>query len=52
VVVQHETDHLDGIVFLQRMPDLRRLAFEDELERSDRSRFDGEGMDDADEEIS
>jgi peptide deformylase len=32
-VVQHETDHLDGIVFLQRMPDLTRLAFEDEWMR-------------------
>jgi peptide deformylase len=32
-VVQHETDHLDGILFLQRMPDLSELAFEDELAR-------------------
>ena len=29
-VVQHETDHLDGILFVQRMPDLARLAFEDQ----------------------
>jgi peptide deformylase len=30
-VVQHEVDHLDGILFPMRMPDLRRLAFESEL---------------------
>ena len=35
VVVQHETDHLDGVFFLHRMPDLARLAFEDELGRHD-----------------
>jgi peptide deformylase len=34
-VVQHETDHLDGVLFLQRMPDLSRLAFEDELARAE-----------------
>lgn len=30
-VVQHECDHLDGILYPQRMTDLRHLAFEDEL---------------------
>ena len=30
-VVQHEVDHLDGILFPMRMPDLRQLAFESEL---------------------
>lgn len=29
-VVQHEVDHLDGILYLDRMPDLRRLAFTNE----------------------
>jgi peptide deformylase len=29
-VIQHEFDHLNGIVFLDRMRDLRSLAFEDE----------------------
>ena len=33
VVVQHETDHLDGILFPQRMPDLSLLSFEDEMGR-------------------
>jgi peptide deformylase len=33
VVVQHETDHLDGILFLSRMPDLSRLAFDAEYAR-------------------
>jgi peptide deformylase len=30
-VVQHEVDHLNGILFPMRMPDLRQLAFETEL---------------------
>ncbi|MDR3516300.1 MAG: peptide deformylase [Azospirillaceae bacterium] len=30
-VVQHETDHLDGILFLDRMPDLTRLAYAEEM---------------------
>jgi peptide deformylase len=29
-VIQHEHDHLDGIVFLDRMTDLQSLAFEEE----------------------
>ncbi len=32
VVLQHEIDHLKGIVFLDRMTDLTQLAFADELE--------------------
>ena len=32
-VVQHECDHLDGILYPQRMRDLATLAFEDELVR-------------------
>lgn len=32
-VLQHEHDHLDGIVFLDRMPSLASLAFESEWER-------------------
>ncbi len=31
-IVQHEYDHLNGIVFLDRMRDLRSLAFSDEWE--------------------
>lgn len=31
-VVQHEYDHLNGVVFLDRMRDLRSLAFFDEWE--------------------
>lgn len=30
-VVQHEVDHLDGILYPMRMTDLRHLAFESEL---------------------
>lgn len=32
-VIQHEHDHLDGIVFLDRMTTTRSLAFEDEWDR-------------------
>jgi peptide deformylase len=32
-VVQHEADHLDGILFLQRIPDLRQIAHEEEFAR-------------------
>ncbi|MCA8908168.1 MAG: peptide deformylase [Rhodospirillaceae bacterium] len=31
-VVQHEVDHLDGVLYLDRMLDLRLLAFESELQ--------------------
>jgi peptide deformylase len=32
-VIQHEHDHLDGIVFLDRMTSVRSLAFEEEWDR-------------------
>lgn len=32
-VVQHEVDHLDGILYPQRMQDLQSLCFEEELSR-------------------
>ena len=32
-VAQHEADHLDGIFFFSRMPDLSRIAFEEEFLR-------------------
>ncbi|HZH28161.1 MAG TPA: peptide deformylase [Azospirillaceae bacterium] len=30
-VVQHEVDHLDGVLYIDRMPDLKRLAFNEEM---------------------
>jgi len=33
IVFQHECDHLNGTLFVDRMKDMRRLAFEDEAER-------------------
>lgn len=33
-VVQHECDHLDGILYPQRMADLSRLAFVEEIRRA------------------
>jgi len=32
-VIQHELDHLDGIVFLDRMTDMSTLSFEEEWDR-------------------
>lgn len=32
-VLQHENDHLDGVFYLTRMPDLTRLGFVEELAR-------------------
>lgn len=32
-VCQHEFDHLDGVLYLDRMTDMRRLAFSEEFER-------------------
>jgi peptide deformylase len=31
-IVQHEFDHLHGVIYLDRMRDLRSLAFEEELD--------------------
>ena len=31
-ILQHEVDHLDGVLFPMRMTDLRQLAFDRELE--------------------
>ena len=42
-VVQHECDHLDGVLYPQRMTDLSRLVFTSELRHR--------AMDDEDEEI-
>lgn len=33
-ILQHEVDHLDGVLFPMRMTDLRSLAFESELRRA------------------
>ncbi len=41
-IIQHEFDHLNGIVFLDRMRDLRSLAFGDEWERYMTTDDDGE----------
>ena len=33
IAVQHEMDHLDGVLFVDRLPILRRKKFEKELKR-------------------
>lgn len=32
-VIQHEFDHLDGILYIDRMADMKQLLFEEEFER-------------------
>ena len=32
VVLQHEIDHLNGLVFIDRMPDMSKLAYQEEFE--------------------
>lgn len=44
-IIQHEFDHLNGIVFLDRMRDLRSLAFGEEWEQFMIRGEDGEGAD-------
>lgn len=34
VVVQHECDHLDGVLYPQRIKDMRQFGFEEELEQA------------------
>jgi peptide deformylase len=41
-VIQHECDHLDGRVYLDRMPDMRSLSFLREFQRFTRGEDDGE----------
>jgi peptide deformylase len=41
-VVQHETDHLDGVLFLDRMTDFRSLAYLEEFNRYWTDRGEGE----------
>lgn len=45
-VVQHETDHLDGVLFFDRMPSLASLTFLDEYSRYHR-RAPADGEEDA-----
>ena len=33
-VVQHETDHLDGVLYPKRMPNLERFGYVDEMRRA------------------
>ncbi|WP_085882639.1 peptide deformylase [Oceanibacterium hippocampi] len=45
-VVQHECDHLDGVLYPQRMTDLSRLVFESEFRHQTAAAPDGDGADD------
>lgn len=45
-VVQHECDHLDGMLFPMRMTDLTLLGFDEEIRRSQPHTADEEAFDD------
>lgn len=47
-VVQHEVDHLDGVLFPMRMTDLRQLAFTEELRHRAAAKGAAAGEDDGD----
>jgi peptide deformylase len=47
-VVQHEVDHLDGVLYPMRMPDLRQLTFETELKHFAVRAEEGEGDESSD----
>lgn len=53
-VVQHECDHLDGILYPQRMTDLSLLIFRDQMRHQQGGRDDAaeEAGEDADEEVA
>jgi peptide deformylase len=52
-VVQHECDHLDGILYPQRMTDLSLLMFRDQMRYQDRNEDIAEDIsDEADEEVA
>jgi peptide deformylase len=51
VIIQHETDHLDGILFFERMPDLKAIAFEDEYARHHRAPYDDDEEGEAEENV-
>lgn len=44
-VIQHEYDHLDGVVYLDRMQDMASLAFEPEWERHILPKLEAEASD-------
>jgi peptide deformylase len=50
IVIQHECDHLDGVLFLDRIEDRRELAFEREFERYFRPELEAEAEEAAEEE--
>lgn len=43
IVTQHECDHLDGVLFIDRIDDTRQLAYEKEFERHFVRRAEAEG---------
>lgn len=45
-VIQHECDHLDGILYPQRMTDLRRFGFAEEIQRAREAEALAEAADD------
>jgi peptide deformylase len=50
VVIQHECDHLDGVLYVDRIQDMTRFAFEQEADRFLDLGFDDEDEEEEDEE--
>ncbi len=50
VVIQHECDHLDGVLYVDRMTDMTKFAFEQEADRYHEQSFGAEDEDDEDDE--
>jgi peptide deformylase len=48
IVTQHECDHLDGILYVDRIADTKHLAFDQEFERfwAEKAEEDGDYVDD------
>jgi peptide deformylase len=44
VVIQHECDHLDGVLFVDRLDDIRQLAFLEEFARYHAPKAEEEGV--------
>jgi len=42
-VVQHECDHLDGVLYPMRMTDLSKLGYADEMSKADAGDYNGNG---------
>ena len=50
VVIQHECDHLDGVLYVDRIQDMTKFAFEQEADRFLDQDFDDDDEDEDDDD--